>query len=749
MKTLNYFYLIFILAIFQSANSQSTSETCLECHSDNTLSLERNGKEVSLFVDKKILNNSPHKKLGCISCHTGFDAENIPHKDDIAELNCLKCHNGVEKKHLFHPQLAKAIRNKTKPDVTCKDCHGTHNIVSPKIENSKFNSSNLVKSCGECHKKIAEKFIESSHGKAFEKKVKGAPNCILCHQNKIAKVSVDRDSLSLKVAQEKLCLSCHLNNPNVRAKTSPSTKFISSYDKSVHGIALQHGNTKVASCIDCHGSHEMKKGSEQTSPVNKKNIPNTCGKCHTEISKLYSQSIHGVALANGESDSPSCTQCHGEHNILSKDDPRSPTAPLNISGQVCSPCHSSLKLTGKYGIDNDRFKTFSDSYHGLASRGGEVEVANCASCHGVHNIKSSSDSTSMVHKSNLVKTCGKCHYGAKNNFSFGSVHSSETKKETEPIFYWVTKIYIWVIFIVIGGMLLHNILIFVFEIKKKRKNSAQKISIPRFTKNEVVQHFILFTSFIILAITGFALKYPGSWWANGLKFFGMTEIARQNIHRVSAVAMVALGFYHIGYLFFTNRGKDILKNITPKFSDLKDAVNNILYYLKINKTKPDFGKYDYTEKAEYWALIWGTVVMAITGFILWFPTIFGDWAPIWLVKVGEIIHFYEAILATLAIIVWHWFFVIFHPSEYPMSLTWIDGKMSIENYRHHHDKHFKQIALEFLKFTNGKIKREELSNSAILFEDFISKNGSKFIDIIKNEMKNDLDFKNWISERLN
>ena len=84
-----------------------------------------------------------------------------------------------------------------------------------------------------------------------------------------------------------------------------------------------------------------------------------------------------------------------------------------------------------------------------------------------------------------------------------------------------------------------------------------------------------------------------------------------------------------------------------------------------------------------------------------------------------------------------------------MSLTWIDGKMSIENYRHHHDKHFKQIALEFLKFTNGKIKREELSNSAILFEDFISKNGSKFIDIIKNEMKNDLDFKNWISERLN
>ena len=204
-------------------------------------------------------------------------------------------------------------------------------------------------------------------------------------------------------------------------------------------------------------------------------------------------------------------------------------------------------------------------------------------------------------------------------------------------------------------MLLHNILIFVFEIKKKRKNSAQKISIPRFTKNEVVQHFILFTSFIILAITGFALKYPGSWWANGLKFFGMTEIARQNIHRVSAVAMVALGFYHIGYLFFTNRGKDILKNIIPKFSDLKDAVNNILYYLKINKTKPDFGKYDYTEKAEYWALIWGTVVMAITGFILWFPTIFGDWAPIWLVKVGEIIHFYEAILATLAIIVWHWF----------------------------------------------------------------------------------------------
>ncbi len=96
----------------------------------------------------------------------------------------------------------------------------------------------------------------------------------------------------------------------------------------------------------------------------------------------------------------------------------------------------------------------------------------------------------------------------------------------------------------------------------------------------------------------------------------------------------------------------------------------MLYHMGKSDRKPDFDKYDYTEKIEYWALIWGTVIMALTGFILWFPTSFIQFLPQWTITVAETVHYYEAWLATLAIVVWHLFFVMLHPDEYPMSMTW-------------------------------------------------------------------------------
>jgi cytochrome b subunit of formate dehydrogenase len=90
-------------------------------------------------------------------------------------------------------------------------------------------------------------------------------------------------------------------------------------------------------------------------------------------------------------------------------------------------------------------------------------------------------------------------------------------------------------------------------------------------------------------------------------------------------------------------------------------------------------------------LIWGTAVMAITGLVLWFPEFFLSWLPSWTFEVSEIIHYLEAWLATLAIIIWHWFFVIFHPERYPMSLTWLDGKITEEEMKHHHPMEYEQL----------------------------------------------------------
>jgi hypothetical protein len=97
-----------------------------------------------------------------------------------------------------------------------------------------------------------------------------------------------------------------------------------------------------------------------------------------------------------------------------------------------------------------------------------------------------------------------------------------------------------------------------------------------------------------------------------------------------------------------------------------------------------FGRFTYAEKMEYWALVWGMFVMASTGLMAWFKGLVGEHVPGWWVDAAITVHFYEAILASLAIVVWHWYGVIFDPDAYPMNWAWYDGKMSIEQYEHEH-----------------------------------------------------------------
>src|SRR5690606_23540477 len=227
----------------------------------------------------------------------------------------------------------------------------------------------------------------------------------------------------------------------IRNRTTPSTGFIQAYDNSFHGKCLHGGNSDAASWIDCHKAQDIIKGNDSRSSVNRMNIPSTCGTCHKDIEEEYNESIHGMAALRGVSDSRVGTDCHGEHNVLDHLDPDSPVAFQNVSLQLCSPCHESVRLSEKYGLAANRYSTFKDSYHGLALRGGSATVANCGSCHGVHNIKPSSDPTSMIHSDNLVETCGSCHPGANEIFTKGTIHVTLDEQE-EPVLYWISYIYI-------------------------------------------------------------------------------------------------------------------------------------------------------------------------------------------------------------------------------------------------------------------------------------------------------------------
>jgi len=123
------------------------------------------------------------------------------------------------------------------PEVSCKGCHGTHDVAPVKSGNSKWSKSNLSESCGECHSDVKEEFIHSDHAAALERGITQAPNCISCHKNSIVP-SENSDLLVIKSNQQKLCLSCHIDDPEIKTRSIADTSFISSYSLSIHSQEL-------------------------------------------------------------------------------------------------------------------------------------------------------------------------------------------------------------------------------------------------------------------------------------------------------------------------------------------------------------------------------------------------------------------------------------------------------------------------------------------------------------------------------
>ncbi len=692
--------LLFLLMFLPLSLSAQSRDDCLMCHADESLVTERNGREVSLFVDEAHFKGSVHNRLVCVACHTGFNPEELPHKETIRPVNCMTCHTDAGREHAFHPQMASVRGRETDIDKDCKGCHGDHDVKRLTNPATGHAGPEVSATCASCHDGIVESFALSAHGQALKEGAVGAPNCITCHQTDVLHGKHGtRDLVAIKRAQEKLCLTCHLDDPDVRRRTSPTAGFIMAYDASVHGRAILSGNGNAASCVDCHGSHQMAKAVASGSHVNKAHIPETCAQCHGEIEKVYAESVHGVALSKGVKDAPACTDCHGEHNILGHLDPKSPVAARNVSAKVCSPCHSSVKLSEKYGIASDRFSTYSDSYHGLAVSAESVEAANCASCHGAHNIKNSKDSTSTIHKRNLAATCGKCHPGANERFAIGAVHINVASTE-EPILYWVATAYILMIIVVIGGMLGHNLLDFVRKSKRKlmirrglivEERLAHRLYV-RMTLDERLQHATLAISFIVLVITGFALRFPDAWWVASIRDISPVMFdVRGILHRVAAVVMVGVSVYHIYYIAATQRGRELLRDLLPRMSDLTDAVGVLRYNLGFSPIKPKFGRFSYIEKSEYWALVWGTIVMGVTGVIMWFDNTFMGLLTKLGWDVARTVHYYEAWLATLAIIVWHIYFVIFNPDIYPINLAFWKGTLTEEEMAEEHPHELEKI----------------------------------------------------------
>jgi predicted CXXCH cytochrome family protein len=688
---------LYFLLIFASAQSlyPQASNACMMCHGNSSLAMKRGGKTVLLFVDGSRMKMSAHGALECATCHVGFNPGSIPHAKVIKPVECKACHKieGFEKSVHGAP-------------ASCKTCHGTHEILSAKDPKSAVGKLRVSKTCAQCHEAEFRQYQASAHGETLKVESGISTTCVSCHGAHNILPSGNPESAVFKTKEADLCLKCHLENPEIRKQAASSARFIAGYRSSVHGMALASGNLKSATCSDCHGAHDLKKSTDPSSRTNKRVIAQTCSHCHPGVAKAYSESIHGVAVQKGSMDAPSCSNCHGDHLIYSSRDARAGVAPMNVSEQICATCHDSVQLNARYGMPSDQFKSFADSYHGLASKAGSVKVANCASCHGVHNIKPAADPTSTINPQNLAVTCGHCHPGANQNFARGAVHVLAGTPSGQGILNWIRALYIVLIIAIIGAMCFHNLLDFIRKTRYRLAVRQGKAVHPhygselyvRMTLNERLQHAAVFCSFIILAITGFMLRFPDAWWVVPLReLSGRFYQARGIVHRIAGVVMISASLYHLYYLVAVKRGRQFGKDMLPRWNDIKDVYGNLCYLTGLSKNKPRFERFGYIEKAEYWALIWGIIVMAGTGIIMWFDNYFIGLLTKLGWDISRTIHFYEACLATLAILVWHFYFVIFNPDVYPMSTAWLTGKISEEEMAEEHP-----LELERIKHSDNK-----------------------------------------------
>jgi len=536
-------------------------------------------------------------------------------------------------------------------DATCMACHGEKPAPAKPGK-------------GAAKGPKAPPFVDAAK---FADSVHAGNGCASCHAD------VDLGAHPGKPVGPVVCATCH-------------DKPTASYEASAHGKARKAGNTGAAQCADCHGMHDIIKVNAPLSPVNRDNLGKTCGQCHPDVVETVRASIHGQAMANGVREAPSCMDCHSEHRIESLKG----ASPAKVSTEVCSRCHGNARMNAKFDLPNNRVSTFFDSYHGMAGKMGSTTAASCASCHGFHNVLPASDPKSMVNKANLISTCQKCHANATEKFALGTIHEDQNQVSNlgGKIDHWVRTTYILMIIGVIGGMAVHNLLI----LRKKAMASLKdpNRTVVRMTLAARIQHGLLASSFIVLVISGFALKYPDS----GLSWLmGSSELVRRTGHRAAAVVMIAGAIAHVFFVLFSREGRKFVMDMLPELKDITDVLVTLRYYVVPGSPKPQFKRFGYAEKAEYWAVVWGTFLMAATGLLIWFKLYATQVVPRWVIDVATTVHYFEAILATLAILVWHFYFVIFDPHVYPLNWAWLDGKVTPHHYKEEHGLDHETLAL--------------------------------------------------------
>ncbi len=680
--------------------------TCMKCHPDV----------------KAKLNASVHGganariSLNCVDCHgTSAHAIQNPKKQQqvaqTADALCARCHSG-EAWHLAplaHGQAAKSVQS----PLNCQTCHGgnAHSITLQKVSPHSTRSQ----ACLKCHQQVADAIGSSAHGGKLHSTEKALPDCITCHGASVHGV-MPAAQLGTEV-QDATCIKCHAGIAQQIAN-------------SVHGKDNIKFRGQAPSCVACHGgsSHRILPLAELSRDKQEK----ACKNCHANLSHSLKNSVHDRP-DKVAGDHPTCLSCHGgkQHQIM----PPKHKTPQE-KAVMCGKCHSDAARMGRYGLTTEAFTSYEQTFHGKALlRFNKNNSANCTDCHGLHGVLSPNSPDSPTHPDHVVATCAKCHPGAKLNFAMSGANHLRTHINKSPLLHieelafltliWGSMTFLlgmvaldlrtkvlrkganpesgkpaaWLIaisfFALVGGILLAYLRVpyawwawvfaavcllvaFICYQIKKRFDPPHPVKqwYLRMSRIQRVQHILLAGSFTVLVLTGFPLRFAEVGWMHyPLYLFGGFEGARI-IHRIAGVMMVVNWIWHLGYLLVCwKRAGFTFSSWTmwPRWKDVTDLFDTLKYGFGFTEIPPQYTRFQFREKFDYFADMWGTIVMGFSGFMMWFPTELGNQLPSWMFGFSYIAHSYEGLLAMMAIIVWHFYNVHFNPDAFPMNPAWLTG----------------------------------------------------------------------------
>ena len=271
--------------------------------------------------------------------------------------------------------------------------------------------------------------------------------------------------------------------------------------------------------------------------------------------------------------------------------------------ETCAQCHAARRIITQYQLPPDVFSTYVQSFHGLALKGGNSTVANCASCHGVHDILPSSDPLSSVNPADLPKTCGRCHPGIGTRLAaeFFKVHAPAGPREDKPwIVNLISLVYMVMIVLTIGGMALFVTL----DYGRKARDHVRAVKADphaevRLTPWLRQQHTVLTVLFVGLVYTGFVHRFPEAFFSWPFTVMPEGNAVRALLHRVFGWAFVVFFAAHLGVLVVARTGRGYARALWFGWDDASDVAGQLLYNLGLRPEPPPRRRWNYAEKAEY------------------------------------------------------------------------------------------------------------------------------------------------------